>query len=128
MREPPAARPGDAPSGGDPTPRPLSVLQRLPAAPGWHLVYVDADREPPVRFVPVAGWAVVESSASSSDAPPSVAALAPRAGAPRGPEVVPVAEGDDAPVLPQRPGYLGAAAPGESLESWAARARAALRG
>lgn len=107
------------------TPR---VLQRLPATPGWHLAFADATREPPVRFVPVVGWAVVETGAQASDAPPSVAALASRAGTPRGPEVVPVAEGDDAPVLPGAPGYLGAAPPGEPPEAWAERARAALRG
>lgn len=107
----------------------MRVLQRLPAAPGWHVVFADAAREPPVRFVPVVGWAVVETGGASTDAPPSVAALASRAGTPRGPEVVPIAEGDDAPVVAGASrGYLGAAAPGEPPEAWAERARAVLRG
>lgn len=109
----------------------MKVLQRLPAAPGWQVVFVDASLEPPVRLVPIVGWAVVETGGASSDAPPSVAALASRAGVPRGPEVVPLIAttgGDDAPVLPGAAGYLGAAAPGESPDAWVERARAALSG
>lgn len=90
----------------------MRVVKRLAAAPGWHVVFADPTREPPVRFVPVAAWAVIEAGA----------------GTPRGPEVVPIAEGDDAPVLPGTAGYLGAAAPGESPDTWVERARALLGG
>lgn len=89
-------------------------------------MFADASRDPPVRFVPVVGWAVVETGASAGGDPPSVAALASRARTPRGPEVVPIAEGDDAPVLPGTPGYLGALGPGEPADGWVERARAIL--
>ncbi|MBX3471230.1 MAG: hypothetical protein KF878_30555 [Planctomycetes bacterium] len=89
------------------------VLRRLPAAPGWHLVYAVAEREPPVRFVPVVGWAVVDGAPGAA-----------------GPEVCPIPLGpaDAAPVIKALAGrdYLGAAAPGEEPGDWADRARATL--
>lgn len=91
----------------------MKILRTIPAAPGWHLAWADATRDPPVRFEPVAAWAFVDGLPGAA-----------------GPEACPVPFGPaDAPPVVRASAsreYLGAAAPGERPEDWAERARAAL--